>query len=79
MEVSTYFFSSATIANHPLSRACGPGGAWPGGRAGRYGVGMPEAQLARKGALGFGGEEFALRVMGENDSGYCLGRKPSSG
>jgi hypothetical protein len=36
---------------------------------------MPEAQLARKGALGFGGEEFALRVMGENDSGYCRGRK----
>ena len=28
---------------------------------------MPEAQLARKGALGLGGEEFARRVMGEKD------------
>jgi hypothetical protein len=34
-----------------------------------------EVQLARKGVLGFGGEEFALRVMGEPDRGCCKKQK----
>ncbi len=34
------------------------------------GPGLLEAQLARKGALGLGGSEFALQVIGERDC-YC--------
>jgi len=38
----------------------------PVGRAGRWGLGrIAGGVAARKGALGLGGEEFALRVIGE--------------
>jgi hypothetical protein len=51
----------------------------PGGPAGRgAGAGSLEVLLPRKGALGLGGHEFALRVMGEKDSDCCRGGKPCS-
>jgi hypothetical protein len=49
------------------ARACGPEGACPGERAGDA--------AARKGVLGFGGGEFALRVICEQDHGCCQGGK----
>ena len=58
--LSTRARSSRSRARAGLgSRAPGPDGAG--------GAELPEAQLARKGALGLGGEEFALLVIGEKD------------
>ena len=58
-----------------LPRACGPEGACPGERAGRAGVGLSEAQLARKDAQGIETRPFAAGVM----SGRTCGRVWQSG
>lgn len=66
-EIIGFADKSSPFSHAPASpRACRPGGAWPGGRAGLlgHGPGLSEGQLARKGALGLGGCLLRMRVMG---------------